>query len=96
MYYENGTRFKAICSNPLHGACELSRLRSAAARCQGAPVGFMIAWLARGPDVLTKEEHWDDETMKAIEADGAVLRRARAEYRDDADVARVASFEIGS
>lgn len=75
-FYTSNSVFQAVCSNPFHGACVLSRKNTAAAHMKGKPLGLMAAWLSAAPLVDTKEEHWD--LIPSLAAD----RATRAHHRE--------------
>ena len=49
IYYEGDTRFTAVCDNPMHGSCVLTRYGSIRSKMKGRPCAMMAAWLAAGP-----------------------------------------------
>lgn len=57
----------AHCENPLHGRCVKTKTMKAPKRAmqstrgQGRPVGLLAAWLAKGEDASSKQEHWSAE-----------------------------------
>ena len=63
-YYPSKAAFEAVCDNPRHGRCVVTRTsrtgggvrRQAAAG--GRPVGFLAAWLGAGQDLPDKDAHW--------------------------------------
>jgi hypothetical protein len=57
-FYRKGLRFTAVCGNPLHGKCVLTRHATRFAQLRGRPVAFMFAWLGMS-SADTKEGHWD-------------------------------------
>lgn len=65
-YYASKRSFEAICRNPAHGKCVLTR--SAKGRKTeprgGRPLGFMAAWLQQG-HVASKEVHWSPEVLNS-------------------------------
>lgn len=73
-YYESKHSFEAVCRNPAHGKCVLTRSSRGRAvgagkppRC-GRPLGMMAAWLLKG-HVGSKEEHWAPENLQAGRAE---------------------------
>ena len=78
-YATSKTSFQAVCGNPLHRRCVLTKSRNK------RPLGLLCAWLAAN-DCETKAEHWDAEhlqpsaeerrirrTLLAVQEDGALL-----------------------
>lgn len=71
FYESKGGAFEAICRNPAHGKCVLTRgargkpgaSSSTSAPRGGRPLGFLAAWLAKG-DAASKEEHWSDVCIR--------------------------------
>lgn len=62
--YENRMIVEAVCRNPTHGKCVLTRsLNASTGRRveQGRPLGLMVAWLAKGAGLPSKAEHWSPE-----------------------------------
>jgi hypothetical protein len=59
-FYDNKKSFEAVCSNPAHGRCVMTRtiLPRLTKPSQGRPLGLMSAWLAAGPAAPNKETHW--------------------------------------
>lgn len=61
IYYARSGNFSAVCDNPLHGRCILTRTskpsRSAARAGQGRPLGHLAAWLACNDQVGGHAEH---------------------------------------
>ena len=58
FYYDTDKRFTAVCGNPLHGVCILTRYAKPRSRMKGRPVGFMMAWLGSGAVAEDRESHW--------------------------------------
>lgn len=59
VYYDVNQSFSAVCGNPAHGRCILTRKgKHAISDRIGRPIGFMLAWLECGPMTASKEEHW--------------------------------------
>lgn len=62
-YYESKRSFEAVCRNPAHGKCVLTRSSRGRGGGPGVPprggrpLGLMAAWLLRG-NVAGKGEHW--------------------------------------
>lgn len=69
-YHTKGGQFEAVCRNPNHGKCVLTRKAHARPTAEGMvpkggrPLGFLAAWLERG-DVPDKASHWAPEVMRA-------------------------------
>lgn len=69
-YYASKNSFEAICRNPAHGKCVLTRsakaktTRAGRPPAGGRPVGFMAAWLQHG-DVASKADHWSPDVLRA-------------------------------
>lgn len=63
-YYASKRSFEAICRNPAHGKCVLTRSAKGrkAEPLGGRPLGFMAAWLQQG-HVASKEAHWSPEVL---------------------------------
>ena len=61
-YYANKNTFEAVCDNPLHGRCVMSRTSrgrsSKAGKAAGRPLGFLLCWLEQN-GCQTKAQHWD-------------------------------------
>ena len=57
-FYRHDGRFTAVCTNPFHGQCILTRHLGKRSHCKGRPVGLMAGWLAVGPLCETKADHW--------------------------------------
>lgn len=58
-FYTSNKVFQAMCSNPFHGACVLTRKNTRLAHMGGRPLGLMMSWLAMAPVCDTKEAHWE-------------------------------------
>lgn len=60
--YSGRAIVEAVCSNPAHGKCVMTRTLMASSTPgragQGRPLGFLAAWLAAGLDAPTKAVHW--------------------------------------
>lgn len=84
-YYASKQAFEAICRNPRHGTCVLTRAARAKAGKSGErfpggrPIGFMAAWLQQG-QVASKQAHWAPEVLEASHA----ARRAGRRFVKDA------------
>lgn len=68
-FYESKGVFEAVCRNPLHGKCVLTRTSRCRAGTEGSetplggrPLGFLAAWLLKA-EVGSKAEHWEPERM---------------------------------
>lgn len=73
-YYASKNSFEAICRNPAHGKCVLTRTAKGKPGPAGKPpkggrpLGFMAAWLQHSP-VADKVMHWSPEFLHgSIEA----------------------------
>ena len=69
-FYDSKNTFEAICRNPKHGKCVLSRTRNAAKSKDpnavpkgGRPLGFLGAWLLQA-HCETKAEHWSYANLR--------------------------------
>jgi hypothetical protein len=53
---------EAVCGNPAHGKCVLTRSLSASENVrrygQGRPLGLLMGWLSKGRVAATKADHW--------------------------------------
>lgn len=87
-FYGSKKAFEAVCENPRHGRCVLTRscnARGVAADGfpkSGRPVGFLSAWLHHSSGTATKEEHWAAGCLKNSWERRAGLRAAIAESGD--------------
>ena len=57
-YYESKNCIQAVCGNTFHDSWVLTRTCSAAAKMQGAPVGFLTAFLEASGGPIDKAGHW--------------------------------------
>ena len=63
-YYASKSAFEAVCEVREHGRCVVTRTRNAritdadGRQYGGRPVGMLAAWLARGHECTSKEDHW--------------------------------------
>lgn len=78
-YYDSKKSFEAICRNPDHGKCVLTRSargKQVAGKPSraGRPLGFMAAWLQKAGDLGSKEEHWSHEAMHPSRAERIAAR----------------------
>ena len=62
-FYRKGNFFQATCSNPAHlPKCVLSRSAEEGRKpSQGRPLGFLVAWLAKGAELPDKSSHWNKD-----------------------------------
>jgi hypothetical protein len=60
-YYASKQDIEAFCTDPRHGKCVLTRRMTGAKQAgrlgQGRPLGLATAWLAKGSECATKEDH---------------------------------------
>ena len=60
--------FTATCRNPRHGRCVMTRSSQPGGKAaQGRPLGLLMSWLQRSDLCLSKEEHWNKESMPSLE-----------------------------
>lgn len=65
-YWSSKGVFEAICRNPAHGKCVLTRSAKARRNTEqrgGRPLGFLAAWLLKAEQAADKTEHWSQEFM---------------------------------
>ena len=85
-------RFEAVCGNPLHGRCVLTRSSNAkpggsdVAPRGGRLCGFLAAWLSKSGDVATKAEHWSHAVMASSYDERLAARAAIAAAEGGADL----------
>lgn len=83
-YYPSKSAFEAVCDNPHHGRCVLTRTSKAkpdnrSGMTQGGrPVGFMLSWLAAGQGLPSKAAHWAPEVLAQPLGARAAMRRLAA------------------
>lgn len=83
-FYESKNSFEAVCRNPAHGKCVLTRTAKARATAAGQmpkggrPLGQMAAWLEQGglPD---KAAHWAAAVVNPSRAARSAARAAMAQ-----------------
>lgn len=79
-YYESKRSFEAVCDNPSHGRCVVTRTKNHRGQTPdghpkgGRPVGFLAAWLARGSNVESKAQHWDAPQFEIPAEERAAVR----------------------
>lgn len=88
--YRSG-KFQAVCSNPFHGACILTRANTKRAAWKGRPVASMVLWLELGNSAETKQEHW--ALLEEVEQSRDARIGIRAAITADPDFASVLEHE---
>lgn len=79
-FYPSKQAFEAVCEQPGHGRCVLTRTKQgrriggSASLCGGRPVGFLAAWLAAGEGCPSKAAHWEATAIERPLAERAALR----------------------
>jgi hypothetical protein len=74
-YYIHDQRFTAVCGNPLHGHCVLTRHARARAHMKGRPVTMLYGFLSVAEMCDTKEEHWSFISALADDLDERIAIR---------------------
>lgn len=83
-YYASKQAFEAVCDNPAHGRCVVTRtargrgVTAAGGPKGGRPIGFLCAWLARGQELARKEDHWQPAVFETPQEERAHWRSMAA------------------
>jgi hypothetical protein len=88
IYYPSKTCFEARCSR--HANCVMTKGITGVILASGSgdvpvpvggrPVGFLMAWLAAGVDLATKEEHWHRALFASLDQGFRMLGRMEASH----------------
>ena len=89
-FYRSG-KFTAVCNNPFHGMCVLTRANTLRAAWRGRPLAGMLLWLEQGVRTESKEDHW--ASLAQVEDDRAGRLAMRAIVQEDADFLDILGHE---
>ena len=90
-FYESKNAFQAVCTNPFHGDCKLTRGATRKAHMRGRPCGMLRWWLDIGAACDSKQEHMD--LVATLAADWDDRNSARARIRAHPDGPALLAFE---
>lgn len=81
-FWPAGGKFEAICRNPAHGKCVLTRTHRAKQGLTpsgfpkgGRPLGLLAAWLLKADHTDSKEAHWSTDVLGSSFAEREAGRR---------------------
>ena len=90
-YYASKNSFQAVCTNPFHGDCVLTRKCTTAANMKGRPLGLLSAFLKCGSTYTDKDAHWAN--IIHLSYDFAERKQCRESVMDTANGRIAALFE---